>query len=153
MKLEIGAHQGSRGFTLVEVMVATYILSVVFASLFGAMAQGMKMMDFTRDLTRVSQILQSEMEDLRTLNWNELEDLRDNKALQFYSAKTHYAGDLADRYRVYRWVLPHPVHSSEMIRVRIYVMWTVPGRGGQQWRILSTDFTKNGLNDYYYRNV
>lgn len=144
---------GREAFTLVEVMVATYILTVVFAALFGAMKQGMQMMDYTRDLTRVSQILQSEMEDLRTLNWSELEDLRDNKSLQSYKPKSEFAAGTGDRYTVFRWVRQHPLHHPEMIRVYTYVYWVKPGGGGTQWRILSTDFTENGLNDYYYRNV
>lgn len=147
------AGKKSSGYTLVEVIIASYILTVVFAALFGAIGQGMNMVEYSRDLTRVSQILQSEMEELRTLNWEELEDMKATTPFEIYSPETKFNTAFNQRYTIYRQVLAHPVNTSDMLRVRLYVVWNAPGAGGFQWRLLTTDFTEDGLNDYYYRNV
>lgn len=147
-------HSKKAGFSLVEVMIAAWILSVAFAALFGAVGQGMKMIEYSRDVTRVSQILMSEMEELRTLNFTDLEAMRDGSGwYSVYKPDTEFNTEYNERYTVYRYVWTHPVDSANMIRVILYVTWTAPGSGGWHYRMLTTDFTENGLNDYYYRNV
>ena len=61
--------KNSEGFTRVELMISTVVLSVIFAGGFGALHQGNRLIEIARDETRAGQILQSEIEDLRTLNW------------------------------------------------------------------------------------
>ena len=61
--------KNSEGFTRVELMISTVVLLVIFAGGFGALHQGNRLIEIVRDETRAGQILQSEIEDLRTLNW------------------------------------------------------------------------------------
>lgn len=63
---------GKDGFTLMEVMIATFLVLIVFAGGFGALAQGNRLIEISRDETRASQVLQSEVEDIRTYNWDSL---------------------------------------------------------------------------------
>ena len=49
----------------------TLVVAIVFATGFGALAQGNRLIEISRDETRAKQILQSDIEDLHTLNWAE----------------------------------------------------------------------------------
>ena len=49
----------------------TLVVVIVFAGGFGALAQGNRLIEISRDETRAYQILQSDIEDLHTLNWAE----------------------------------------------------------------------------------
>ena len=57
---------GKDGLALMEVMIATFLVLIVFAGGFGALAQGSRLIEISRDETRASQFLQSEVEDIRT---------------------------------------------------------------------------------------
>lgn len=54
-----------RGFTLVEVMMASLVLVMMFLSALAAIQQGFTMLDTARNTTLAGQIIQSEIEDLR----------------------------------------------------------------------------------------
>ncbi len=49
-------------------MVAMVVILVIFAGGFGALSYGNKLIETARDETRASQVLQSEIEDLRALS-------------------------------------------------------------------------------------
>ena len=49
----------------------TLVVAIVFATGFGALAQGNRLIEISRDETRAYQILQSDIEDLHTLSWVE----------------------------------------------------------------------------------
>ena len=49
----------------------TLVVAIVFATGFGALAQGNRLIEISRDETRAHQILQSDIEGLHTLSWAE----------------------------------------------------------------------------------
>lgn len=135
----------TNGFTLIEVMVATMVLTLALSGGLAALMQGNRMIEEARDLTRVSQIVQSEIESLRTLNWADLEALPNN--FQKLALQGNFADRFADKYTLYRLVLPH---GSNQKAVYIYVYWNSPrGALRREWHYAR--FTKGGLNDYFYR--
>lgn len=67
-----GRSASKAGFTLVEVMVSTLLMMIIFGGGFGALVHGNRLIEASRDETRASQILQSEVEDLRTYDWTAL---------------------------------------------------------------------------------
>ena len=136
------------GFTLVEVMVGMALLAMIFTSAFGAYFMGLKMIESARDELRASQIIQSELEAMRTLNWEDLEEMSNSFAL--IEPQGEFVQQFADRYRAYRQVLDiNPLQK----RVILLVYWrTDPGKPWQS-RLFNTIFTKGGLNDYFYREV
>ena len=61
-----------RGFTLVEVMLASVVLVTIFLGTLTALVQGFSMLDTARNTTLAAQIIQSEIEDLRLQPWTAL---------------------------------------------------------------------------------
>lgn len=132
------------GFTLVEVMVAAVLLLLILSAGFGALSRGMRLIELSRDETRASQILQSEIEWLRTYHWTALNAL---PAESVYSPVDLFTSAYADRYEITRAIT---TRSSTQRRVTMQVAWT-DNRGMDHVREYMTLISKDGLYDYYYR--
>lgn len=133
------------GFTLMEVMIATFLVLIVFAGGFGALAQGNRLIEISRDETRASQVLQSEVEDLRTYNWDALITLSTDET---YSPQSSFTDAYATRYTVRRLIA---TRSSTQKLVTIQVSWT-DNSGANHMREYITVVSKDGLYDFYYRS-
>lgn len=134
----------STGFTLIEVIISVALIGVVLAGLFSLHAQSLRLIEDSRYLTRAGQILQSEMESMRTLNWNDISDL------PYYSTfqpSGQFADDYINQFRCYRYLLHK---NDEQRHVLLITQWT-NSRGQDETRVFHTIFTKDGINDYYYR--
>lgn len=148
------------GYTLIEVTIASVILATSFAAMFGAIGQGVNMVEMSRDYTRISQILQSEVETLRTMKWTDLNAI---KKYQYsaYKPSTNFDSAFNNKYTVFRIVYDRPTGSTSssafyppfpgMLRVTLWISYNAPG--GLIFKRIYTDFTEDGLNDFYYRNV
>lgn len=134
-----------KGFTLIEVMVAMLVTLVIFAGGFGALSYGNKLIEAARDETRASQVLQSEIEDLRTLNWASLTALSTEA---IYAPKSEFTDAYSSRYSVKRKIA---ARSATEKRVTMAVSWT-DNRGTSHTREYLTLIVKDGLYDYYYRS-
>jgi type II secretory pathway pseudopilin PulG len=64
-------HSKSRGFTILEVVIASSVMVLVISSAIVVLQQGMRAIDTARYTTLAGQILQSQMEKVRMLNWNQ----------------------------------------------------------------------------------
>lgn len=132
-----------KGFTLTEVLISFALMSMVAAAAFKAVQIGYATLEGARDQTRVTQIIQSEIEGLRTLNWTDLTALPEKAEFQPEGNFIHLYGD---RYTCYRFI---ETVRADMREVRVRVVWDQGSRPQQQEFV--TRFTRNGLNDYYYR--
>jgi len=132
------------GFTLVEVMVATLLISMAIAGGVASLIQGNRMIEDARHMTRVSQIIQSEVEALRTLTWSDFEDMPSFAKIPLQG---NFAQRYANTYFVYRYVYNY---NSAQKSVYLYVTW-YDAKGNYKWQWYYTRFTENGLNDYFYR--
>jgi type II secretion system protein I len=81
------AHRGSRGFTLLEVLVALAILSVGIASVLRLMGSSARAATRTQAMTRALFVAEELMEELSTLNESQLQ------------ARSGESGDFADHER------------------------------------------------------
>jgi len=133
------------GFTLIEVMVATVLLLVILGGGFGALVQGHRLVEAARDETRASQILQSELEDIRTYDWATLTALN---ATASYSPQESFTDAYSTRYAIRRNI---STRSATQRRIRLQVDWTDNG-GSSHMREFVTLISKDGLYDYYYRS-
>ena len=68
----------SWGYSLTELMMGTSVMTVVLAGSFSAVNQVSVMSESVESENLAAQVLQTEMEYLRTLQWSEIEDLRKN---------------------------------------------------------------------------
>ena len=132
------------GTSLVELMIAVVILGMVFGSAFGVLGQGFNIIETSRDYTRVSQILQSEMESLRTKNWTELTAL---PAKAEFEPDPSFVLAFKDRYTCTR-VLTKP--EVDQRKILLIVSWKTR-KGPLHTRFYTTKYTKNGINDFYIR--
>jgi prepilin-type N-terminal cleavage/methylation domain-containing protein len=60
------------GFTLIEVMMAAIVMALAISSSIIVLQHGLRAIDTARYTTLAGQVLQSQMEKLRLLNWTQL---------------------------------------------------------------------------------
>lgn len=137
--------ESKAGFTLMEVMIATFLVVIIFAGGFGALAQGNRLIEISRDETRASQVLQSEVEDIRTYNWDALIALPTEAK---YSPESSFTDAYATRYTVKRLI---DTRSSTQKLVTVKVAW-MDNSGKGHLREYKTVVSKDGLYDFHYRS-
>ncbi|MBD5781800.1 prepilin-type N-terminal cleavage/methylation domain-containing protein [Pelagicoccus sp. NFK12] len=135
------------GFTLVEAMVAMVIASVALVGVFGGLGRSFELIEESRDSTRVAQIIQSELEDLRTLSWSEVAALPENSG--WFTPSSSFASEFGTRYSCYRQIFARG--TGDQFVMRVWVKWT-NSDGHTKLDNFMTLYTKGGFNDYYYRS-
>ena len=143
-------------------MIAVMLLGLLFGGAMVALSQGFFMAELSRDAFRVSQLLQNEIERLRTKNWPQLEALVGEKEIKFelfqaqaiaaekeIESALPQAQAIVARYTLVRDIFPSKEDQMTLI---VTVSWK-DNRGISHTRKFFTLFTKNGLNDYYYRTI
>lgn len=142
------------GFTLVEMMVAIVVIGITLTAAFSTIGYGYRTMETGRDYTRVAQILQSEMEDMRTLSWSQLEPLT-STTYQKITLNADFAAVFGDRYEAWLWVRNRVDASGVVLadqkEISIKVTWK-DSNGILMSRSTTTWFTENGMHDYFYRS-
>ncbi len=134
------------GFTLTEVIVSMGIFTMVIAGGLSGVRRGFDILQDSRNYTRVSQILQSEVESLRTFSWAELTSLSSNVEI---SVDTQFDTNAYDMYTVRRRIV---MVEDDLRRVIVSVSYQ-NDRGRLVTLKYVTFFTKGGVNDYYYRTI
>ena len=141
------AREPRAGSSLVELMVAVVILTMIFGTAFSVVGQGYNIIENARDNARSAQILQSEMENIRILKWADVVALGENST--FYPT-TQFASKFGDRYTCTRTItsrLSRPDQKECILRI----VWT-DTKGIAHSRQYFTYITEGGLNDYIYRS-
>lgn len=139
---------GKEAFTLVEVVVSMVLLGIIFSSAFSTYMLGIDMINDAREELRASQIIQSEIERLRTKNWTQLCSLTQ---VDTVTPRGEFAAYYADKYTAFRYLIELNTAGDKML-VAIRVHWT-NSKGQTSVRWFNTIFVQNGLNDYYYTKV
>lgn len=133
-------------YSLVEVIIAAGIFGIVITGGFAGVRMGFEIVDNSRHYTRVSQILQSEVESLRSLSWKELKELPESEEVEI---DPQFSTTAYDAYTVTRNIY---TESSSLRRVEVLVEYNT--RSGKEVNLrYLTFFTQGGLNDYYYRTI
>lgn len=132
------------GFTLAEIAIATMVMGLVMVSAMMGLRMGFALIETARHNTLASQILQSEMENLRLMNWSELASLGDGE----FEKDESFQGTQAERFVTNRSV---EELSISFRRITLEVEWEA-FNGATLSRRYVTFFSKDGLNDYYYRS-
>ena len=63
------ARRKDRGFTIIEVAIAGFVLAIAIVSALYALQMGFKMVETARNTALADQVLQSQIEDLRLKSW------------------------------------------------------------------------------------
>lgn len=149
-----GTQSPKRGFSLVEIMIAMTVLAIIFTGAFGALQMGYGMTREARDRTRASQILQTELEAMRTYNWTQLTTLKTEsdsasgtQGYVDFDPRGEFIAAYKDNFFCKRKVTLRS--NGEQMDIILKVNWDA--YPNQKEEIFTTTFTKDGLNDYYYR--
>ena len=139
--------RAKQAFTLIEVVIAITIFGLVIAGGLVGVRRGFEVVENSRHYTRVSQLLQSEAESLRSLSWEDFCNLPAKATLTLDPTF-----DEAGSYDVYTVVRVFTTVSSSLRQVDVTASYT-----NRQGRVLSLNYvtfvTKDGVNDYYYRTI
>ncbi len=127
-----------RGFTLLEVMIASVVLVLGIVTAITTLQRGFQSLDSARNLTSASQVMQSEMERLRLKNWSQIEDLQKAGESVVATEDARFTCTLA--------IVDLKTDMKEIV---LRAEWR--GYDGRpQTARLITRYGKSGLNDYFY---
>lgn len=136
--------KGKAAFTLVEVIIALSIFVLVIAGAFVAIGRGYDLVDGSRHYTRSAQILQSEIELLRTLPWATF------SALDDATLTTKFNDQIKSQFGsgTYTGKVSTTTYDGDLMRVDVVVSWK-DANGKTRSVTYTTAFTEEGVNDYY----
>ncbi|MSU50893.1 MAG: hypothetical protein EXS37_17690 [Opitutus sp.] len=140
--------RSTRGFTIMEVALASFVLAMGISTSIIAMQSAFRFLDVARDTTLASQVLQSEIERLRMMSWAGVTAL---PASEVVNLSTMFSSDanLASRFTVVRAVASDADRPADVRIITLSVAWrSYDGRS--HTRRFETKYVKNGLYDYYY---
>jgi type II secretory pathway pseudopilin PulG len=139
------------GFTLAEVMMAAGVMAFAISGSIVVIQSGVKAVDNARNTTLASQIIQSEMERIRLLNWSDVNSLgaSANLVLTTIFPPGTTTTTMNARFTATRTCTDTAGKVGEMKDITITVSWV--GVDGKTHRRTTTgNYCKNGLYDYYY---
>ena len=151
-----------RSFTLVEVVVAVFLLSMLVVALFSAFLSGLTYVQITREDLRATQILMQKMEVIRLFTWNQTTNtsLANPVFTDFYDPSGVGTGQSGALYRGYVSISPitngFPADYQQNIRlVTATVYWTnFPGgksKSVARSRQMQTLVARRGMQNYVYQ--
>lgn len=130
------------GFTLFEVMIAMAVFTMVIAGGFACFNIGLGLIENSRHSTRSCQIMQSEIERVRSLPWAEIE------ALPASDADVPLASGFTTESAYDVYTMKRVVSGSGDSRVvTLEVEWS-DNSGRSHTRTYVAQYTKGGLYDY-----
>lgn len=132
----------SGAFTLVEVMVASTVLVFAIVTAITTSQRGLQALDTARNLNAATQLMQSEMERIRVLNWNQLETLQ-------RSGLTAVTGDATAGLAKISCTRAITDVKTDMKQITLTAVWNGFDGRAHTARLI-TRYGKSGLNDYFY---
>ncbi len=161
MNLGLRQNAGSRppgGYSLVEVMVAVFVLGMMVLSLFAAFSWGLGVVHAARDNLRATQILTQKMETIRLFRWSQLTNKTNAPPLftAFYDpSSTNMGTTFEGRYASSLGPDGIPeAYRNNMRLVTVDVYWTnrySPTKAVVQKRQVQTLVAQYGIQPYVYR--
>ncbi|WP_162025766.1 MULTISPECIES: prepilin-type N-terminal cleavage/methylation domain-containing protein [unclassified Lentimonas] len=128
------------GFSLIEVMIAMAIFAIVIVSGMACLKSGLALVENSRHHTRSAQIMQSEIERIRSMPWDEVIALVNESDVSLANEFSETAYDV--------YTMQRDVSGSGDVRiVTLDVAWVDLG-GRPHNRTYISQYTKGGLYDY-----
>ena len=145
----------NKGFTIMEVALASTVLVLTLVGMMGAIESGSKMLDLSRKQTTAAQILRSEMDELRATKWATVSGyLNGNTTAQSTVSIDPNFSTPAQGFTCQRTITQLQQDSSYnpvLVQVTFTVQWT--GVTGKTYaRSNSTYVAKDGLSLTYQRS-
>jgi hypothetical protein len=136
--------------------MATFVMAFGIATSIIALQMGFRAIDVARDGTLAAQIMQSEIERLRLLPWNNsstaaVDSIAELPASETISLGTMFttSAPLTSKYTVTRTITSDSARPDDVRYITLMVGWQ-SSDGRRHSRSFTTMYAKNGLYDYYY---
>jgi hypothetical protein len=136
--------RGQPGHTLIDVVVATWLLTVVVVGLFGAFSFGFSTIKISQEDVRASQIILQKLETLRVYDWSRITNgyfPATFTASYSTSGGVTYEGAIA--------IEPFPTaesYSNTLRQVTVSLAWV--SSGIPRYRVVRTLVSQNGIQTY-----
>lgn len=141
--------------TLVEVMMGLSILSVVMVGIYQLFGQGYQTMESARDLNRITQTLQYQMENLRSTKWDDFTKLEGTTEIgvNAYGIPVEDGNETNPfDWQAFKMVQTITMDKPGFYKMTLVVNWT-DRRGRKRSHTFNTWFSQDGLNTYYTRST
>ena len=156
---QIGARRRRAAFTLVEVMLAVVVASVIFAAVGFGMTAGFGLVQISREQLRANQICLSRMEGIRLCRWD-TQLFNTNIVPRTFTDYFYPVGLSAqtNAYVVYNGTVtleavpamsPSPSYVSNLCKVTVQVTWAAKNNLVQT-QTVTTLVSKNGIQNYVF---
>lgn len=128
--------------------MATFVMSLALSTSILTMMGGFRSIDVARNMTLASQVLQSEMERIRLMDWADIHALQGKQSVDLSTVFTSNAA-IASKFSLVRKVDDVTGKAGEMKVIVLQCTWT-NASGRALSRSFTTYYTRDGLYDYYY---
>ncbi len=142
--LESHSKRDRRGFSIVEFIMGSGVMTLVLAGCFSGLGQAILISENVKSGDFAAQILQCEMDEIHNLNWSEVNQLPGSAT---FDPKAYFSTIPLRDYSCQRQVTGI---GSTQKEIRLSVYWT-DLKGLKHNRELVTYYSKDGLFDYTYR--
>lgn len=141
--------RSQRGFTILEVMLAAFVMVLAITTSIIAMQRAFCGLDIARKITLAGQVMQSELEKIRLEDWAAIAAYPASTDITAAAAASFGAsGAIANSFTLNRAVAD--VHT-DMRQITLTTTWrTIDGRSMS--RSYTTYYGRNGLYDYFYNS-
>jgi type II secretory pathway pseudopilin PulG len=158
MKLNQVKNKHARGaYTLVEVVIAVFVLAIMTISLYGGFSAGFAVVQVARENLRATQIILQKMETVRLYNWSQV--LNTNNYLK--PSFTNYYDPANKSGTLYRGFVTTATpgltgvgYSNDMRRLTVTLYWTNYQHGSTnkivRSRQMQTYIARYGMQNYLY---
>lgn len=146
--------RGTEGFTLVEVFIGLMIFAFLATALFQTIRLGYSIMGHTRDVTRITQIMQYQAENLRGSSWNTVKSQKGSTsiAVDKYGIPTSGKGVVPFGWSSFTMTQILTEKKSDLYIGTLTASWT-NNQGKSFSRTITTSITEKGINEYYIRTT
>lgn len=162
--------RGTQGFSLVEVMLAVVVATVIFTAVGFGLSTGFNLVQVSREQLRANQICLSRMEGIRLCRWGSQSDLSDSQLFNtaivprtftdyFYpvglgqtNAFVTYSGTVTLETNI--TLSPNPSYVKNLCKVTVQVVWTDQKFNSliTRTQTVSTLISKNGIQNYVFNH-
>jgi hypothetical protein len=138
--------QREGGFSLVELMMGSSVLTLILAGCFLGFGQAMVISENMKSSNFAAQVLEAEMEKLREKTWAEIGEIRESTS---FNPARHFDKVVLRDYACNRSITDR---SENLKQILLTVEWT-DLKGMAHTRKMVTYYARNGMNDYFYRAI
>jgi Tfp pilus assembly protein PilV len=153
--------RGKAAYTLAEVMIAVFFISIMMVSLYAGFWSGFAIAKMSRENLRATQILIQKLEAVRIYNWTQINNQTNytkTNFVDYYNPSGTSNGTYGAVYKGVCYVttptnLP-AAYNSKMREITLNLYWTNYLRSSTnvivRSRQMKTYFARYGMQDYLY---